>query len=229
MKKIVIVEDDAWMREELRDMFEKAGYEAHCITCFSNTLEDILSEGGDLILLDLNLPGMHGFEICRQAKRKSSVPILVLTSQDQLKDELHALQLGADEYLTKPCPASRLLARVENLLRRLAGREHMLEGDGFLLDYLTYTLYAGEKSILLSEKEGQVLEELMRHQGEVVEKGALFQALWGTSEYIDENALQVNMTRLRSTLRKVGLRERVVTVRGVGYRLAEGEWTLPRP
>lgn len=222
MKKIVIVEDDAWMREELMDIFGKAGYDACCITCFSNTFEDVLSKGGDLILLDLNLPGMHGFELCRQVKRKSSVPILVLTSRDQLRDELHALQLGADEYLTKPCPASRLLARVENLFKRLAGREHMLEGDGFLLDHLTYTLYAGGQSILLPEKEGQILEELMRHQGEVVEKGALFQALWGTREYIDENALQVNMTRLRRTLKKVGLSGRVETVRGVGYCLGGG-------
>ncbi len=223
MKKIVIVEDDALMREELTDIFGKAGYETCCITCFSNTLKDILSEVGDLILLDLNLPGMNGFDICRQAKRRISAPILVLTSKDQLKDELHALQLGADEYLTKPCPASRLLARVENLLKRFSGREHMLEGDGFLLDYLTYTLYAGGKSILLSEKEGRILEELMRYQGEVVEKEALFQVLWGTREYIDENALQVNMTRLRSALKKVGLRERVETVRGVGYCLGGGE------
>lgn len=220
MKKIVIVEDDAFMREELTDIFQKAGYPVRCITRFSQTVADILAEDAGLILLDLNLPGMNGFDICRQVKRQqASIPILVLTSQDQLKDELHALQLGADEYLTKPCPASRLLARVENLLKRFAGRENLLEGNGFLLDQQTYTLYAKEQSLVLSENEGKILEELMLHRGEVVTKESLFQALWGTVEYVDENALQVNMTRLRRTLKKAELAQQVETIRGVGYRL----------
>ncbi len=219
MKKIVIVEDDAFMREELTDIFQKAGYPVHCITRFSQTVADILAEDAGMILLDLNLPGMNGFDICRQVKQQSSIPILVLTSQDQLRDELHALQLGADEYLTKPCHASRLLARVENLLKRFAGRENLLDGNGFLLDHQTYTLYADDQSLVLSENEGRILEDLMLHRGEVVTKEALFQALWGTTEYVDENALQVNMTRLRRTLKKVGLDCRVETIRGVGYRL----------
>lgn len=223
MKKIVIVEDDVFMREELTDIFQKAGYGVHCITCFRDTLSEILAQDADLMILDLNLPGMNGFDICRQIKRQMSVPILVLTSKDQLRDELHALQLGADEYLTKPCAASRLLARAENLLRRFAGRENMLDGDGFLLDYRTYTLYADGKSILLSENEGRILEALIQGRGEVVSKQSLFQALWGTTEYIDENALQVNMTRLRKTLKKVQLSERVETVRGIGYCLRGGE------
>lgn len=220
MKKIVIVEDDAFMREELTDIFQKAGYPVHCIIRFSQTVADVLAEDAGLILLDLNLPGMNGFDICRQVKRQqASIPILVLTSQDQLKDELHALQLGADEYLTKPCPASRLLARVENLLKRFAGRENLLEGKGFLLDQQTYTLYAKEQSLVLSENEGKILEELMLHRGEVVTKESLFQALWGTVEYVDENALQVNMTRLRRSLKKAELAQQVETIRGVGYRL----------
>lgn len=219
MKKIVIVEDDVFMREELGDIFRKAGYEVRCITCFSRTVDDILAEDPRLILLDLNLPGMNGFDICRQIKRQISVPILVLTSRDQLRDELHALQLGADEYLMKPCNTSRLLARAENLLKRFTGRENLLDGDGFLLDHQTYTLYVDGKSILLSENEGKILEELTLHKGEIVVKEKLYERLWGTTEYIDENALQVNMTRLRRTLKEVALSERVETVRGMGYRL----------
>ncbi|MDE5967287.1 MAG: response regulator transcription factor [Lachnospiraceae bacterium] len=219
MKKIVIVEDDIFMQEELMHIFQKEGYAVSCITRFSQTVTDILDADASLVLLDLNLPGMNGFEICRQIKRQYAVPILILTSRDQLKDELHALSLGADDYLTKPCNTKRLLARVENLLKRFAGREGMLDGDGFLLDYRTYTLYAEGESILLSEREGKILECLLLQKGEVVTKEALFEALWGTSEYVDENALQVNMTRLRRTLKKVGLSERVETVRGEGYRL----------
>lgn len=223
MKKIVIVEDDIFMQEELMHVFQKEGYAVSCITRFSQTVTDILDADASLVLLDLNLPGMNGFEICRQIKRQYAVPILILTSRDQLKDELHALSLGADDYLTKPCNTKRLLARVENLLRRFAGREGMLDGDGFLLDYRTYTLYAEGESILLSEREGKILECLLLQKGEVVTKEVLFEALWGTTEYVDENALQVNMTRLRRTLKKVGLSERVETVRGLGYRLSPKE------
>lgn len=219
MKKIVIVEDELFMRDELADVFEKSGYDVRCITRFQNTVEEILAEEVHLVLLDLTLPGMNGFEICRQIRQRRPIPILVLTSRDQLRDELHALQLGADDYLTKPCNTSRLLARAENLLKRSAGRESTLDGGGFLLDYQTYTLYADGRSILLSEREGRILETLLRHRDEVVSKETLFKALWGTTEYIDENALQVNMTRLRKSLKKVRLEDRVETVRGLGYRL----------
>lgn len=219
MKKIVVVEDDPFMREELKVVFQKAGYEASCVTNFYQTIEEIEKEKADLVLLDLQLPGKNGFEICQELKRHYSVPVLVLTSRDQLKDELHALELGADEYLTKPCPSSRLLARTENLLKRFAGREGMLDGGGFLFDYRTYTVYVDQTASLLSEKEGKILQELLLKKGEIVEKEVLFEALWGTTEYIDENALQVTMTRLRKSLDKLGLRERIETVRGIGYRL----------
>ena len=219
MKKIVVVEDDLFMRDELMDIFKKAGYETGCVTNFYQTIEEIERQKADLVLLDLQLPGRNGFEICKELKRRQSVPVLVLTSRDQLKDELHALELGADEYLTKPCPAARLLARTENLLKRFAGREGMLDGDGFFFDYRTYTIYVDETATLLSEKEGTVLQELLQRKGEVVKKELLFQALWGTTEFIDENALQVTMTRLRKSLHKVGLRDRIETVRGIGYRI----------
>lgn len=219
MKKIVVVEDDPFMREELKDVFSKAGYVTSCVTDFNRTIEEIVKEEADLVLLDLQLPGRNGFEICQELKRQHTVPVLVLTSKDQLKDELHALELGADEYLTKPCPSSRLLARTENLLKRFAGREGMLDGEGFLFDYRTFTVYVNGTASLLTEKEGRILQELLINKGEIVEKEVLFQALWGTTEFIDENALQVTMTRLRKSLDKIGLRERIETIRGIGYRL----------
>lgn len=223
MKKIVIVEDDIFMREELKDIFEKAQYAVACITRFQQTVKDIIKEDPNLILLDLNLPGKNGFTICKEIKEKQTIPVLVLTSKDQLKDELHALKLGADEYLTKPCHASRLLARTENLLKRFEGSKSILDGNGFLLDYQTYTLYVDQNAVVLSQNEGKILELLLLHKGEVVTKEMLFEALWGTKEYIDENALQVTMTRLRKSLKKVSLNERVETVRGKGYRLLPGE------
>ncbi|MDO4274254.1 MAG: response regulator transcription factor [Eubacteriales bacterium] len=219
MKRIVIVEDEVFMREELVSILEKENYEIHCITCFSHTASDILKNSPDLVLLDLNLPGASGFEICKFLRKKSTVPILVLTSRDQLKDELHALGLGADEFLTKPCHKDRLLARISNLLRRYEDREYFVETQGARLDIRTYTLYSEGKSIVLPENQGKILELLMSAQDEIVTKSALFQKLWGTMEYVDENALQVNMTRLKKTLSSLDTALKIATVRGKGYSL----------
>lgn len=218
--KIIIVEDDTFMREELECIFRKEGYTVSCITTFEHTIEDILGESPGLVLLDLNLPGETGFTICRELKRRGAGPILVLTSRDQIRDELHALDLGADEYLTKPCHKERLLARVSNVLRRTRGRENMIDAGGFLLDRQTYTIYKEEQAVTLAENQGKIMELILMHPDEVVTKEELSHVLWGTEEYIDENALQVNMTRLKKTLKGLSLDERIITVRGRGYRLA---------
>lgn len=219
MKCITIVEDEALMREELSDILRKAGYQVDEILAFDRVAEQLLERSPDLVLLDLNLPGDSGFQVCRELKRKSAIPILVLTSRDQLRDELHALELGADEFLTKPCRRERLLARVANVIRRYEGRAHLLEGSGFLLDRQTYTLYLDNRSVVLPKNQGKLLEVFLIHRGEIVTKNDLCLALWQTTEYIDENALQVNLTRLKKTMASLGMRQQIVPVRGVGYRL----------
>lgn len=219
MKCITIVEDEALMREELSDILRKAGYQVDEILTFDRVAEQLLERSPDLVLLDLNLPGDSGFQVCRELKRKSAIPILVLTSRDQLRDELHALELGADEFLTKPCRRERLLARVANVIRRYEGRAHLLESSGFLLDRQTYTLYLDNRSVVLPKNQGKLLEVFLIHRGEIVTKNDLCLALWQTTEYIDENALQVNLTRLKKTMASLGMRQQIVPVRGVGYRL----------
>ena len=219
MKKIVIVEDEPFMREELEQIFQKAGYSVMSVTDFSHAPQEIMQAVPSLVLLDLNLPGISGFQICRELKQKSTFPVLVLTSRDQMKDELHALDLGADEYLTKPCRKERLLARVSNLLRRYEGRANLLEGPGFLLDEQTYTLYIYDKSVILPKNQGKLLEMFLRHRDETVTREMLCDALWGTAEYIDENALQVNLTRLKKTMKNLGVGQRIEPVRGIGYRM----------
>lgn len=226
MKHIAIVEDDVFMREELSSLLEKAGYQVTEINEFEDTAETLLNLSPDLILLDLNLPGMSGFKICRTVKQKSSHPVLVLTSRDQLRDELHALDLGADEYLTKPCRKERLLARISNILRRYEGRSNLLEGADFLLDSQTYTLYIHNTSVVLPKNQGKLLEVFLSHGSETVPKEELFTALWGTSEFIDENALQVNLTRLKKTMANLRMRQQIVPVRGVGYSFIEEDQTL---
>lgn len=221
MKKIVIAEDDVFMREELASILMKEGYETDCLADFSDAARKILSLSPDLVLLDLNLPGITGFEICRSIRKISTVPVLVLTSRDQLKDELHALKLGADEYLTKPCHKDRLTARILNLLRRYEDRDRFAEIQGVRLDRQTFTVYMNGQSAVLPENQGKIMELLLLHVGETVTKSMLSERLWGTTEYIDENALQVNMTRIKKTIRKLHIPYRIETRRGIGYCLTE--------
>ena len=222
MKKIAVVEDEVYMREQLCCMLNHAGYEAKEITVFETAADQLAKIRPDLVVLDLNLPEISGFQICRDLKQKTGIPVLVLTSRDQMTDELRALQLGADEYLTKPCRKERLLARIENILKRYEGRSNLLEGQGFLLDRGTYTLYINNTSVILPKNQGKLLEALLMAGDELVTAGALCQALWETTEFIDENALQVNLTRLKKSMAKLGMKQKVVAVRGVGYYLSPG-------
>lgn len=181
--------------------------------------DELLNESPDLILLDLVLPGITGFEICKEIKRRSTIPVLVLTSKDHLKDELHALELGTDEYINKPCNKDRLIARISNLFRRYEDRDRFIELKGIKLDVQTYSMYTDNKSIILSENQGKIMELLMINLEKIVTKDMLFKKIWGTTEYIDENALQVNMTRLKKTIKSLDINYEILTVRGKGYIL----------
>lgn len=219
VKKIVIVEDEQFMREELVYILEKEGYETYCITSFLNATEQIFTASPDLVLLDLNLPGVSGFEICKEIRRKSTVPILVLTGREQLRDELHALEIGADEYINKPCHKKRLLARISNLLRRREDRNNFLEIGGISLDVQTHMINAKGKTMILPENQGKIMELLLIHYQDIVTKDMIFEKLWGTKEYVDENALHVNMTRLKKTMKQLDTDYNIVTIRGKGYFL----------
>lgn len=219
MKHILVIEDEPLIRDEIVILLEKAGYQVGKITDFKETTKQVQRYETDLIILDLNLPGETGFQICKNLKTKSSIPILVLTSREQLKDEIYALKLGADEYLTKPFSKERLLARIENLLKRYEGRNNLLEKDNFLLDRNTYTLYIDGNSILLPQNQGKLLEALLTTDDNVVTKEDLSMKLWNTTEFIDENALQVNITRLKKVMKEVGIAFQVKSVRGIGYKL----------
>ena len=185
MKRIAVVEDEGLMREELSEMLRKAGYDISEIREFVNVTDQLRKIDPDLVLLDLNLPGESGFTVCRGIKQNSAIPVLVLTSRDQLRDELQALDLGADEYLTKPCRKERLLARVANVLKRYEGRGNLLEGPGFLLDRQTYTLYIHRQSVVLPRNQGKLLETFLMRGGQPVNMEELCLALWGTTEFID--------------------------------------------
>ena len=219
MKRIAVVEDEVYMREELCNMLQKDGYLVEAITEFEDAARLLAALRPDLVILDLNLPEISGFQICQELKNKTSIPVLVLTSRDQVKDELQAFQLGADEYLTKPCRKDRLLARVSNILKRYEGRTNLIEGPDFPSDQQTYTLYIHNTSVVLPKNQGKLLVALLSGGDALVTTEQLCMALWGTTEYIDENALQVNLTRLKKTMSGLEMKQRIVAVRGMGYRL----------
>lgn len=220
MSRIVVAEDDVYLREELVSMFIKRGYSAEGISSFHDTEKEILKRSPDLLVLDINLPGRSGFELCRSLKSKASFPVLILTARDALPDELYALGLGADDFLTKPCHPDRLCARVERLLQTYEKVKNMIESCGIVLDLDTYKVVYKDKHVVLSDTEGKILSLLLGNTPQVVSRQRIYKELWGGEEYVDENVLQVNMTRLRKSLEEVGLRDSVQTVRGHGYRLS---------
>ena len=219
MIKIAIVEDDEYLREEIILTFEKKGYSVSGISSFAAPEQDILDFQPDLVVLDINLPGKSGFELCKWLKARTSFPILILTARDTLNDELTALGLGADDFLTKPCHPDRLLAHAGRLLQTYGKVKDVIQCGGLSLDTDTYKLVFKGRYIILPETEGKILRLLMEKHPQLVSRAELFSTVWGSDEFVDENILQVNITRLRKSLSEMGLGNIVLTIRGQGYQL----------
>lgn len=217
--KISIVEDDMYLRDELVTTFQRAGYSAEGVASFEDVERELLCLKPDLAVLDVNLPGRSGYELCKSLKAKASFPILILTARDTLSDELTALGLGADDFLTKPCHPDRLLARAGRLLQTYDRMKSILHAGPLSLDADAYKLSYRDRFLILSETEGKIMRLLMERYPDTVSKQDLFAFVWGTEEFVDENILQVNMSRLRRNLSQLGLDRAVRNIRGQGYVL----------
>lgn len=223
MKRVVIIEDDAYLREELEITLGKGGYSVSSIQSFEDPVRDTLALDPNLVVLDLGLPHTSGFVLCKQLKAQGSFPILILTARDTLTDELHSLGLGADDFLTKPCDPKRLLARIQRLLQIYEKIPLLIQAGDISFDPDTNKVSHNEKYVILSQTEGIIFRMLIETYPDLVPKQMLFASLWGGPEFVDENILQVSITRLRKSLDAIGLRDSVETVRGRGYRLAVKE------
>ena len=220
MRKIMIVEDDPAIREELALLLENEGYQALAVTDFGDVPGQAGTFGPDLVLLDLGLPGRDGFSLCAELRRRCPVPIVVVTSRNSAADELRALSLGGDDYITKPYSIPILLARIKAVLRRCGGPSEpdILEAGGVRLSLSRGTVWASGRTAELTRNELKILAHLMAHAGEIVSRADLIEALWDSRIYIDDNTLSVNVTRLRNKLGELGLPEQIKTRRGMGYQ-----------
>ena len=217
--KIFIVEDETSIRIELINFLKKYGYSCDYSSNFQNILQEILDAESDLILLDINLPYMDGFQLCKEIRKQSDIPIIVLTSRDTELDELMSLNLGADDFITKPYNPQILLARIQNNLNRTYEQKNgiLIEHNGLTLDFLKGQISYAGKTKKLTKNEIGILRLLMVNKGNIIPRDAIIDEIWQSEEFIDENTLNVNIVRLRKTLSEIGLPNYIETRRGMGY------------
>ena len=221
MQKITIIEDNPVIREEMALLLANEGYKVDAVADFSNVPRRIQELPPDLILLDLGLPGRDGMSLCVDIRKACRTPIIFVTSRGSASDELRALSLGGDDYITKPYNIPVLLARIKAVLRRAGApaEAEALESGGLTLHLACGMATAENRSVELTRNELKILAYLMSHAGEIVSRADLIDALWDSQIYIDDNTLSVNMTRLRSKLEGIGLPGFIKTRRGMGYQL----------
>ena len=222
MQKILIVEDDKKLRKELETFLNKHGFIAKGLEKFDNTIQDILEENADLILLDINLPYTDGEFVCKEVRKSSDVPIIMVTSRDNEIDELMSLNYGADQYVTKPYNIQILLAKINGLLKRNKKSEkdmQEIDCEGFSLNIAERVIKKNDRKIELTKNEYTILYYLCINKGRVVSRDEIMDYLWGSEEFIDDNTLSVNIKRLRGKLEELGLLDRIETRRGQGYLL----------
>ena len=222
MSKILIVEDDKKLRDELKIFLERHGYEVFLLEKFDNSIEDILGYKADLILLDINLPNADGEYICREIRKVSIIPIIIVTSRDSELDELLSINNGADQYITKPYNIQILLAKIERLLKRsYSGNvsQDKIDCGKFVLNLSKSIIEKDGKIVELTKNEFKILHYLVLNKEKIVSRNEIMDYLWESENFIDDNTLTVNIKRLRNKLEEVGLNDVIETKRGQGYIL----------
>lgn len=222
MYKIIIVEDDKEIREELAILLKNGGYEVFCITDFENVEKQVLEKECHLILLDVNLPVRSGYEICSKIRAKSKVPIIFVTSRNNSMDELNGIMLGGDDYIEKPYNVPILLARIKNLLSRTyseENKESKIEYKGIVLNVLKSTVSYNGKEIELTKTEIKTLYYLFKNTDMIISRADIINYLWDNEVYADDNSLSVIITRIREKLKDIGVENLIETKRGQGYKI----------
>lgn len=227
MTSVLIVEDEESLADPLAFLLRKEGFEVTVVGDGPSALAEFDRSGADIVLLDLMLPGMSGTDVCKQLRTRSGVPVIMVTARDSEIDKVVGLELGADDYVTKPYSARELIARIRAVLRRGAGEDldsggenGVLEAGPVRMDVDRHTVQVNGKPVTLPLKEFDLLEYLLRNSGRVLTRGQLIDRVWGADYVGDTKTLDVHVKRLRSKIEADPARpEHLVTVRGLGYKL----------
>lgn len=220
-EKIFIIEDEEKIRRELGTFLNRYGYDIITSDNFENIVEEALEAEPNLILLDINLPYYDGYYICREIRKTSSVPIIVVTSRDSDMDELMSMNLGADDFITKPYNTEILLARIASIIRRTYRSNDMEIFDcrGLKYNLSTSEIEFDDKKQELTKNESKILYTLIKSKEKIVSRDELMKCLWQSDEFVDDNTLTVNINRLRKKLDEIGAVGYLQTKRGQGYIL----------
>ncbi len=223
MTRVLVVEDEESISDPLSYMLRREGFEVSVAEDGPDALRQFERNGADLVLLDLMLPGLSGTEVCRSLRQKSNVAIIILTARDSEVDKVVGLELGADDYVTKPFSHRELLARIRAVLRRGAEAEELLsstiEAGPVRLDVERHTVAVNGATVALPLKEFDLLELLLRNAGRVLTRGQLIDRIWGSDYVGDTKTLDVHIKRLRSKIEPDPANPKyLLTVRGLGYK-----------
>ena len=219
MKTIMIVEDEKSIRDELKTLLETSGYKVILLERFDNTLEDILKSKFDLLLLDINLPKMNGETLLKEFRKQSNIPVIMVTSRVGETDEVLSMSYGADDYITKPYNPTILLLRISNIFKRMEKSTDFLTYDDIKVYQSKGILMKGEEILDLTKNEMIIFSYLLNNRSNIVTRDELMTELWNNEEYINENALTVNISRLRAKLESFGIENAIETRKGLGYKL----------
>lgn len=222
MFKIVIVEDDKEIKEELKILLQNSGYEVDTISEFENVDQKVLKSNAHLVLLDINLPNKSGYEICSKIRTKSKIPIIFVTSRNNSMDELKGIMLGGDDYIEKPYNVPILMARIQSLLNRMYSKnekESKIEYNGITLDVLKSIVIYNNKEIELTKTEIKTLYYLFTNKDMIIPRADIINFLWDNGVYADDNGLSVIITRIREKLKEIGIDNFIETKRGQGYKI----------
>ena len=222
MHKILLVEDDEVIRQQVKKILEQWGYEVVLVEDFMEVLSIFVKVEPHLVLMDIGLPLFNGYHWCQEIRKVSKVPIMFLSSRDQAMDIVMAINMGGDDFVTKPFDQNVLLAKIQGLLRRsyeFGKDQSLLEYMGVILNLKAMDLVYQGEVVSLTKNEFQILQVLFEHDGNIVSREDLMKELWNSDFFIDDNTLSVNVARLRKKLEAVGLKDFIETKKGVGYGL----------
>ena len=219
MKKNFIVEDDKSICMELVEILENEGYAASYLTDFEHSKEGILAARADLILMDINIPGINGRNLLKEIRKESDIPVIMVTSRTSEMDEVLSMSYGADDYITKPYNPTILLLRIAAVLKRMEGSQNAASYRGAEVNFSKGTIRLGEKEQVLTKNEMIIFQRLLSSKDKIVSRDEIMTDLWDNEEYVNDNALTVNISRLRTKLAELGLPDAIETRKKQGYRL----------